>query len=45
KEYEGILRQTFLIDPTGHVAKVWEKVKAEDHALEVAQALEELQRV
>lgn len=45
KEYEGILRQTFLIDPTGHVARVWEKVNAEDHALEVAQALEELQRV
>lgn len=44
KEYEGILRQTFLIDPTGRIAKVWEKVKAEDHALEVAQALEELQQ-
>ncbi|GEM86823.1 thioredoxin-dependent thiol peroxidase [Meiothermus granaticius] len=44
REYEGVLRQTFLIDPQGRVAKVWEKVSPEGHALEVAEALGGLQR-
>lgn len=44
REYEGVLRQTFLIDPQGRVAKVWEKVDPDEHALEVAEALGELQR-
>ncbi|MCL6568813.1 MAG: redoxin domain-containing protein [Meiothermus silvanus] len=44
KEYEGVLRQTFLIDPQGKVAKVWEKVRPDEHALEVAEALSELQK-
>ncbi len=44
KEYEGVLRQTFIVDPKGDVARVWEKVKPEDHALEVAEALRELQK-
>ena len=44
KEYEGILRQTFLIDPQGKIAKVWEKVKPDEHALEVAEVLSELQK-
>lgn len=44
KEYEGVLRQTFIVDPKGNVARVWEKVKPEDHALEVAEALRELQK-
>lgn len=44
KEYEGVLRQTFIVDPKGDVARVWEKVKPEDHALDVAEALRELQK-
>ena len=44
KEYEGVLRQTFIVDPKGNVARVWEKVKPEDHALDVAEALRELQK-
>lgn len=40
KEYEGVLRQTFLIDPEGRIAKVWRKVNPEGHAEEVAKALE-----
>ncbi|PZA08431.1 MULTISPECIES: thioredoxin-dependent thiol peroxidase [unclassified Meiothermus] len=44
REYEGVLRQTFLIDPQGKVAKVWEKVRPDEHALEVAEALRELQK-
>jgi peroxiredoxin Q/BCP len=43
KTYEGILRRTFIINPQGNIAKVWEKVNAEGHALEVAEALTELQ--
>ncbi|WP_185747713.1 thioredoxin-dependent thiol peroxidase [Thermus amyloliquefaciens] len=39
KEYEGVLRQTFLIDPEGRIAKVWKKVSPEGHAEEVAEAL------
>lgn len=44
KEYEGVLRQTFLIDPEGRIAKVWRKVSPEGHAEEVAQALEALRQ-
>ena len=39
REYMGILRTTFVIDEKGIVKKVFEKVKVEGHALEVAQAL------
>jgi peroxiredoxin Q/BCP len=39
KEYEGVLRQTFLIDPEGRIAKAWRKVSPEGHAEEVAEAL------
>jgi peroxiredoxin Q/BCP len=35
REYEGILRQSFLINPAGKIAKVYEKVKPEEHAKEV----------
>ncbi|WP_152560755.1 thioredoxin-dependent thiol peroxidase [Thermus caliditerrae] len=42
KEYEGVLRQTFLIDPEGRIAKVWRKVSPEGHAEEVAEALRAL---
>ncbi|WP_135256611.1 thioredoxin-dependent thiol peroxidase [Thermus caldilimi] len=42
KEYEGVLRQTFLIDPEGRIAQVWRKVSPEGHAEEVAEALRAL---
>lgn len=44
KEYEGILRQTFIINPQGKIARIWDKVNPDEHALEVAQALEQLQK-
>jgi thioredoxin-dependent peroxiredoxin len=44
KEYEGIMRYTYLIDPQGKVAHVWPKVNTEVHALEVAEVLGELQK-
>jgi peroxiredoxin Q/BCP len=43
KTYMGVPRITVLVDPKGKVARVWEKVKPEEHAAEVAAALEELQ--
>ncbi|MCS7181505.1 MAG: thioredoxin-dependent thiol peroxidase [Thermoanaerobaculum sp.] len=40
----GVLRTTYLIDPEGRVARVWEKVKAAGHAAEVLEALRKLVR-
>ena len=39
KKYFGVERTTFLIDRTGRISRVFEKVKAQGHANEVAQAL------
>ncbi|MHB0865295.1 MAG: thioredoxin-dependent thiol peroxidase [Minisyncoccota bacterium] len=35
KTYMGTSRTSFLIDPSGKIAKVYEKVKPEEHAAEV----------
>ncbi|MGD1903554.1 MAG: thioredoxin-dependent thiol peroxidase [Geitlerinemataceae cyanobacterium] len=35
KEYMGIVRSTFVIDPEGTIAKIYNKVKAEPHPAEV----------
>jgi len=43
KTVEGVLRKTYLIDPEGRIARVWEKVQPEGHALEVLAALKSLQ--
>ncbi len=43
KEYMGIVRSTFLINPEGKIAKIWSNVKVKDHAAEVKKALEALQ--
>jgi peroxiredoxin Q/BCP len=40
REYEGILRTTFVIGPDGTVEKVFEKVKPAAHADEVVEALD-----
>lgn len=39
KEYEGILRTTFLIDGNGIVIKVFESVRPAEHSAEVLSAL------
>lgn len=41
RDYEGILRTSFLIDPKGKIARVYEKVKPEAHAEEVLKDLQE----
>ena len=42
KEVMGIERSTFLIDKTGMLRREWRKVKVEDHAAEVLQAIKDL---
>ena len=39
RKYMGVLRTTYIIDPDGRIARVFEKVKPENHAEEVAEAL------
>jgi peroxiredoxin Q/BCP len=41
KTYMGIARVTFLIDPDGRIARVWDKVKPEGHAEAVLAAIHE----
>ena len=43
KTYMGIFRMSYLIDPKGKIAKVYEKVKAEEHAEEVLHDVDALQ--
>ncbi|WP_099241040.1 thioredoxin-dependent thiol peroxidase [Synechococcus sp. BDU 130192] len=40
KEYMGIVRSTFLIDPQGQVAAIWSKVKVKGHAQAVLETLQ-----
>jgi thioredoxin-dependent peroxiredoxin len=42
KTYMGTARTTFIVDPSGHIARVWPKVKPEGHAADVLAALDEL---
>ena len=43
KEYMGVVRSTFIIDPDGKIAAKWEKVRVKGHVEEVKKKLEELQ--
>ncbi len=42
REYMGVVRSTFLIDPKGKIAEIWEKVKVKDHVKKVKEKLQEL---
>ncbi|MDX1949216.1 MAG: thioredoxin-dependent thiol peroxidase [Rickettsiales bacterium] len=42
KKYWGIQRDTFLIDKTGKIRKIWRKVKVENHCDEVLEAVKKL---
>ena len=44
REYMGTLRTSFLIDPEGKIAKIYEKVKPEEHVEEVLADLTNLQK-
>jgi peroxiredoxin Q/BCP len=41
KEYMGVSRTTFVIDPEGNIKKVFENVKPSDHSAEVLAAVSE----
>lgn len=41
KEYMGVVRTTYLINPDGKIVCVWEKVSAEGHAEDVMRILKE----
>jgi len=43
KEYMGVVRSTFIIDPDGKIAFAWEKVRVKNHASIVKEKLLELQ--
>lgn len=43
KEYMGVVRSTFIIDPDGKIAAVWDKVKVKGHVDEVKEKLAALQ--
>ncbi len=42
KEYEGVIRSTFIIDPDGNIAKEYKKVRVKEHAKKVLEDLKEL---
>jgi thioredoxin-dependent peroxiredoxin len=42
REYDGVLRTTFLIDPRGIIARVFENVRPAEHSAEVLQAVKAL---
>ena len=44
KEYMGVVRSTYIIDPDGKIAAKWEKVKVKGHVDEVKKKLEALQK-
>jgi thioredoxin-dependent peroxiredoxin len=42
KEYMGIIRSTFLIDPTGNIAQIWSNVRVKDHVEKVLVELKQI---
>jgi len=42
KEYWGIIRSTFLVNPEGNIARAWYNVKVKGHVTEVKKTIEEL---
>jgi len=43
KEYMGIVRSTYIIDPNGVIQAVWTKVRVKEHVAKVQEKLKELQ--
>ncbi len=39
KEYEGLLRTTYVIDEAGKIEKLFPKVKTKDHAAQILEAM------
>ena len=45
REFMGIVRTTFLIDPKSKIVKIWNNVKVKDHAKEVFDTLKNIQNL
>jgi peroxiredoxin Q/BCP len=45
KEYMGIIRSTFIIDPTGNVAQIWSNVRVKNHVDNVLTQFKKIQQV
>ncbi len=45
KEYQGLIRSTFLINPQGQIAKYWSNVRAKGHAERVLKEAKELLQI
>lgn len=43
KEYKGVIRSTFVIDPQGKIAFLWKNVKVKGHIDAIKEKLQELQ--
>ncbi len=43
KEYMGIIRSTFIINPEGKIAYIWSNIRVKNHAEKVLNQLQELQ--
>jgi peroxiredoxin Q/BCP len=44
REFMGVIRSTFLINPKGRIVYIWPKVKVMDHAQNVMNKLKELKK-
>jgi len=44
REYMGVERSTFIINPKGYIEKEWRKVRVKGHVEEVKQKLSEIKR-
>ena len=42
REYMGVVRTTFLINPAGKIVETWEKVRVKNHAENVLEKLREI---
>jgi len=42
REFDGVVRSTFLIDPAGTLRRAWNKVSVKGHAREVLEALRQM---
>ena len=45
KEYMGIVRTTFIINPEGVIKAIFEKVRVKEHVAKVQEKLQELQKI
>ena len=43
REFLGVVRSTFLINPEGKIAFIWSNVRAKGHAAKVLEKIKELQ--